>query len=226
MVKKIDIAGILLDNYTVRELIMKIDRHMSEKSYTTIEEIKMDTLHMAESDEQIKQAIEMLDYTLIADSGILRAADVESIQRKYEIEEHLFFFEIMKRINRNGKTVFLVADSDAVLDEAEVFLKELFERLIIVGKQACTDCTSEAETVVNEINIAAPDVVLSFLPSPEQELFLLNNKDKLSTNLWYGIGNTKFIAKKPGMMAALKRMLDVKRLTKLIKNYQNREEES
>ena len=74
MIKKIDIAGLQLDNYTVREMIMKIDRCMSERNFTTIEEINMDTLHMAASDEDVKEAIGVLDYTVIADTGILSAA--------------------------------------------------------------------------------------------------------------------------------------------------------
>ena len=31
MIKKIDIAGLQLDNYTVREMIMRVDRRISEK---------------------------------------------------------------------------------------------------------------------------------------------------------------------------------------------------
>lgn len=55
MIKKIDIAGLQLDNYTVREMIMRVDRRISEKILTTIEEVNMDTLALAESDEEVKQ---------------------------------------------------------------------------------------------------------------------------------------------------------------------------
>lgn len=32
MIKKIDIAGLQLDNYTVREMLMRVDRRISEKN--------------------------------------------------------------------------------------------------------------------------------------------------------------------------------------------------
>ena len=51
MIKKIDIAGLQLDNYTVREMLMRVDRRISEKILTTIEEVNMDTLALAESGE-------------------------------------------------------------------------------------------------------------------------------------------------------------------------------
>lgn len=35
MIKKIDIAGLQLDNYTVREMLMRVDRRISEKILTT-----------------------------------------------------------------------------------------------------------------------------------------------------------------------------------------------
>ena len=43
MIKKIDIAGLQLDNYTVREMIMRVDRRISEKipvSYTHLDVYK------------------------------------------------------------------------------------------------------------------------------------------------------------------------------------------
>ena len=90
MIKKIDIAGLQLDNYTVREMLMRVDRRISEKILTTIEEVNMDTLALAESDEEVKQALEACDYTVIADEGILRAL------RRHLIEVHEFFYELFK----------------------------------------------------------------------------------------------------------------------------------
>ena len=115
MIKKIDIAGLQLDNYTVREMIMKIDRCMSERNFTTIEEINMDTLHMAASDEDVKEAIGVLDYTVIADTGILSAASAETMQRKHEIEDHDFFYELFKRLERNHKNIFILGESESTV---------------------------------------------------------------------------------------------------------------
>ena len=108
MVKKIDIAGIQLDNYTTREMLIRIDRCIAEKSFTTIEEVNMKTLELVASDEEVKQALELFDYTVIADEGILKAASADTLQRRHEIEEHDFFYELFKRLDRNHKTVFVL----------------------------------------------------------------------------------------------------------------------
>lgn len=223
MIKKIDIAGLQLDNYTVREMIMKIDKCMSERNFTTIEEINMDTLHMAATNEAVKQAIEVLDYTVIAETGILSAASAETLQRKHEIEDHDFFNELFKRLERNRKNVFILADSEMTVEAVARFLNERFDRLKIKGNGVLDESENATEALVNEINIASPDVVVSFLPSPMQEAFLLHNKDKLSTNLWYGIGNNKFMDKRPGIIGKIRKMLDVRRLARIIDNYENQE---
>ena len=122
MIKKIDIAGLQLDNYTVREMLMRVDRRISEKILTTIEEVNMDTLTLAESDEEVKQSLEACDYTVIADEGILRAASADTLQRRHEIEDHDFFYELFKRLERNDKKIFVIAESQKAVDEAEEFL--------------------------------------------------------------------------------------------------------
>ena len=187
MIKKIDIAGLQLDNYTVREMLMRVDRRISEKILTTIEEVNMD-------------------------EGILRAASADTLQRRHEIEDHDFFYELFKRLERNDKKIFVIAESQKAVDEAEEFLLGLFDRARISGKGVLDDSPGCSENLVNEINIVSPDAIASFL----------HNREKLLMNLWYGIGNNKFMGKKHGFIGKIRKMLDVKRLTHLINTYEHR----
>ena len=111
MIKTIDFAGIVLDNYSVRETIMNVEKNMSDQGFHTIEEVNMDTLMQAETDEVIKDALQMAEHTVIAEAGILDAVGAGSYQRRHEIEHHDFFYELMKRIERNHKTLFVIGDS-------------------------------------------------------------------------------------------------------------------
>ena len=73
MIKTIDFAGIELDNYTVREMIMNVEKDMSDHGFHTIEEVNMDTLMLAETDELVRKAIGFAEHTVIAENGILEA---------------------------------------------------------------------------------------------------------------------------------------------------------
>ena len=136
MIKKIDIAGLQLDNYTVREMIMRVDRRISEKILTTIEEVNMDTLALAESDEEVKQSLEACDYTVIADEGILRAVSADTLQRRHEIEDHDFFYEFFKRLERNDKKIFVIATGRGCLQGV---LHHKYSRYLLLSfRHACS----------------------------------------------------------------------------------------
>ena len=53
MIKKINIVGMELDNYTAREMLNKTDRIMSENGFVTVEEVSMATLKAAGQDENV-----------------------------------------------------------------------------------------------------------------------------------------------------------------------------
>ena len=60
MIKTIDFAGIELDNYTVREMIMNVEKDMSDHGFHTIEEVNMDTIMLA---ELVRKAIGFAEHT-------------------------------------------------------------------------------------------------------------------------------------------------------------------
>ena len=95
MIKKIDIAGIQLDNYTVREAIMISERMLSNNEFNTIEEVGLKTLKCAELDENVKQTIMSLDNTIISDVGILSAVGELTMQRQHEIQDRDFCYELL-----------------------------------------------------------------------------------------------------------------------------------
>ncbi len=226
MIKTIDITGIKLDNYTMRESIMHLEKSMSQNLFHTVEEITMDTLLLAGNDERVKEAIEKLDDTIIAENGILTAAGKNSMQRQHEIENKAFFQELMRRLERNRKKVFLLGEKEKEVEEIYAFLTEDFPRMQFAGMAAMEDCTDEQDAIINEINAATPDAVISILPSPIQEYFLLDHRDKISALLWYGIGNKKPVHKKTGFWDALKQKLRVIMLKKHITDYYEQKEDS
>lgn len=224
MIKEICVAGIKLGNYTVRESLMKIDKAFYEQSFTTVEEVNMRSLFLAREDETVKQIIESIDITVIAENGILDVAGEHNLQRKYEIEENEFFYQLLKRIERSTKRIFLLGESEKEILLAKEFIGEEFPRVVIAGSMALEACVGGDESAINEINAEAPDVILSVLPSPLQEHFLANHRDKLSANLWYGVGDGKFARQRHRITTELIKLFRVKKLMKYIKRYEKQDE--
>lgn len=111
-----------------------------------------------------------------------------SAQRMRETGENEFAREFMKRIVRNKKTVYLLGDTSAQIEALQEFLRSKYPTLKISGLYALEDCTGDFDNIINEINIAEPDVIFSVLPTPQQEYFLKDNVGKFNAKVWYGLG--------------------------------------
>ena len=217
MIKEITVAGIKLDNYSVRESMMMLEKALSTGMFTIVEEVNMKMLLLAQENQVVKEAIESVDMAVIADADILKAVEEPSIQRRMETEENAFFFQLMKRLDRNKKSVFLLGKTEQEIKIAEEYIKDEFSHILIVGKQALENRRGATEGIVNNINMVVPDVIISVLPTPIQEEFLVEHKDMISTNLWYGIGQDRFGVQKRSLKSIILKWFRSRKLMEYIK---------
>ena len=188
MIKKIDVLGLPLDNYTVREAMRQIESYTSNNVLNTIESISMQMLMLAEEDEVVREVIQSLDMAVIGEKEILQATKSSSMQRIRETEENDFFFEFFKRIERNHKSVYLIGESEQKVEEVKAELQHEFKKIVIAGAYATENCVGALDAVINEMNATTPDIIVSVLPTPAQEHFFWEHKDKMNANVWYGMG--------------------------------------
>jgi N-acetylglucosaminyldiphosphoundecaprenol N-acetyl-beta-D-mannosaminyltransferase len=219
MIKTIEVAGISLDNYTVRESIMGIEKRFDDHGFHIIEEVNMEMLMMAETDETVVEALRAADFTVIGEAQILEAVGASSYQRKHEIEHHDFFREMMKRVERNHKTLFIIGGEAEGLAQMKERITELYPRCSIIGTEALEECGGATDNIVNLVNSLAPDVILSIVPHPEQEHFLMQYKDKLSAGLWYGVGKVKPDTGKRKLGDILRGLVRARKFEKQVKQY-------
>lgn len=196
MIKKIRILGMELDNYTVREEMLRVEEFLNSIVLNTIENISTRLLVVAEHDPNVRQCIEEADLAIVTEKGILTTAGINSAQRIQETKENEFFKEFMKRITRNRKSVYILGASRHKVDELHELLADRYEGMSIVGEYATEECVGNLDAVINELNSLAPDIIISILPVPQQESFLMENKDKMNARIWYGMGEeyVKYIA--------------------------------
>lgn len=185
MIKEILVAGIKLNNYGAMENLSRIVKNLDANVFTTVEDVYLKTILLAKEDESVKEALECLDITVIAETGVLDAVGQTTILRRKEIEHRVFFLQFMKILERNGYTVCILGADEKEINVAKEYLANEFPRLKIIDSMILLETE---DRVVNDINMLAPDVILSVLPSPLQERFLKDYKPMLLAKVWYGIG--------------------------------------
>lgn len=216
MIKDIIVAGIKLKNYSAHENLTQVETNLEANVFTCIEDIYMRTILLAKADETVKSEIEATNITVIADGEILDAAGASTFFLQSEIKSKEFFFRLMRRVERSDMTVFVVGGLQKEAEAAMEYLAEEFPRMRLEGYKLLDESIASHEEVINEINMIAPDMIVSVLPSPEQEHFIADHKGMLSTKIWYGLGAGSLKGKAHSLSATFWRKLRQHKLMKYI----------
>lgn len=188
MAKQIELLGSRIDNYTVREALLQLDVFLSSTALNIIETVTLEKILIGQDNPKVQECINQASLTLIGENEILMAGGQTSQQRFREIKDNDFLYEMIRRVVRNQKKVFLLAMSRGEADKMQAFFQGENPNLKIEGSYSVEECGTDLDAIVNEINSATPDMVISSMTSPYEEEFILEHKDKLSVSIWYGMG--------------------------------------
>ena len=226
MIKQIQLLGMTIPNYSLREELQLAQDALRDERLRLLLTVSMQSLIKVSSSEsqQVKECVEQADLIVVEDPEILSVAGINSSQRIREAEDHLFFTELLKRLQRGQQQVYLVASKNAALEKIREILRERYEKLHIVGQYSIEDYPDDLDRMINEINSAAPDVIISVMPTPLQEEFLVANRSKLLAKLWYGLGeNYGLLMEKKGFGWRMKRLINFGRFKMHVNHYDERE---
>lgn len=204
MEKKIKILGVGLDCGTVEELSAQAEEWMDGETLHTIGSISMRTLLEAQSDPVLKEVISTLDISLAEEEELLHIAEIQTEENGKTMPRELFFKKILSLAEQKGKTIFVLGERRDKIKTVKEKLLEKYPQLILAGEYALEECVGNDEAVINEINAAAPGVILSILPTPQQEHFFRAHREKLGAGIWCGTGASGIYGRKKNPVSFLK----------------------
>lgn len=188
--RRIEIFGIGLRDCSLRESMRLVDAYLKEGAVHTIDCVTAQMLLQAETSEEQKEWLEAMDMTVLCDADVLRAARAETRGRVKEIENQAFLKEFFKKLAREKRNVYLLGDRQDALDTLKNYLTG---RMITVsGETLLTEeAVGRVDSLINEINDVAPDVILVTIPYPAGEQFVFENKGRINSSIWMGLPGRK-----------------------------------
>lgn len=221
MIKQIQLLGMTFPNYSLRDELQLAQEALHGERLCMFLTVSMQSLMKVSSGfGEEKSFVEQADLIVVEDPEILSVAGITSNQRIREASDHLFFTELMKRLQRGQQQVYLVAAKNVALDKIKEILAQRYEKLKIVGQYSIEEYPDDLDRMINEINSAAPDIILSVMPTPQQEEFLMKNRSKLLAKLWYGLGeNYGLLMEKKGFGWRMKRLIHFGRFKMHVNQY-------
>lgn len=187
--REINILGLRLRDYTLREKMRLVDAYLRSGKLNTITYVSTQILMSAEKDPQEKQWLEAVNIVVYCDADIARAAGVTARKYLKEIENNSFLKELLRKLVCEKYPIYLLSDSEENMEALESELERLQGMAEIAGKRIFREDEEETggDIVINDINDKAPGAVLSLLGYPRQEAFLFHNRDKINTDIWVGL---------------------------------------
>lgn len=188
MKKKITIFDVEIDGFAAKAAMQAAMSYMESESINTIEIVTLDMLMKGKDNPVWKENTKALDMLLPGEKEILEAAKVEDRSLLKDVDDQIFLKMFLKYLQRNRKRVFLIAQSQSELCQLKEAMATYNRGIRIEGCGFLdADGTSE-EDIINDVNGAEIDCVLSVLPSPGQEDFIARNRALLNARLWMGCG--------------------------------------
>lgn len=222
--QKIDLFGMELVDHSLKESLWITDSFLKSGAPSTILFVSAKMLVGADGSDTQKEWIKAADLIVWSDAKVLQQAGIVSKNRIREVENQEYIKEVLKKLGKRKKTIYLLAQSEEQLEKLREDLLHLRNDLLIVGERV-VDVDESVESLVNEINSKTPTAVISRLPYLEQEKLMVETKKYLCAEVWMAL-NYQMILNED-RPAALKKLLNNWYhfvFQKLIKKYETKEE--
>ncbi len=187
MQEKVQVLGIELDNCAAKEAMKRTVDYMQMERLNVVEMITMNTLAHFQAIEEEKKVFQTFDLVFPSDRGILQAVGIEDERRLRDVDEFLFIKMVIRYLQKNNVRVFLLSQSEISRLQMEKYIEEEFENLNIVASTSLEERVS-SDDILNMINGAEVECVLSTLMSPVEEYFISRNKALINARVWLGFG--------------------------------------
>ncbi|MBQ8804630.1 MAG: WecB/TagA/CpsF family glycosyltransferase [Tyzzerella sp.] len=189
MKEKMQVLGVELDNCTAKYAMKRVVEYVKLERINVVEMVTMNTLARFQQSEESREIFETFDLALPSDRGILQAAGVKEEWRLKEVDEFLFIKMVMRYLQKNRIRVFLLAETQSSLQKLEDYIQEEYGNLRIIESASLEERGSSDDMLLNLVNGAEAECVLSTLPSPVEEYFISRNKSLVNARIWLGFGH-------------------------------------
>lgn len=189
MNEKIQVLGLEIDNLTVKDAVKRVVSYMETEPVSVVEMVTMNTLGKFQQDDSATVLFESFDIALASDRGMLEAAGETDERRLKEVDELLFIKMVMRFLHKNSVRVFLLAEDMTDLQKLEKYMQEDYFNIQVIGNATMEDNAESDDMLLNLLNGAEAECVLSALPSPIEEHLVFRNKLLVNAKVWLGFGN-------------------------------------
>jgi len=183
---RIDVLGVGFDNLTMHEAVEAGLRMMEEPCAHYVVTPNPEIVEICRENKEAEQVINGADLVLADGIGIIYGAKILKTPLKGRVPGIEFAQELMARMAKTDKKLFLLGAKPGVAELAAEKLMQRYDGLTVVGTH--DGYFKEDGPVVEQIRQSGADVVFVCLGAPKQEFWMKNNGEATGAKLLIGLG--------------------------------------
>jgi N-acetylglucosaminyldiphosphoundecaprenol N-acetyl-beta-D-mannosaminyltransferase len=184
---RIDVLGVGVDPITVDELHAEIARLVRSGKLGLVLNVNAHCLNLCYKDSALRDSLNGADVVFCDGVGVMLAARMLGGRIPARITYAAWIWRLAGFAAAEGLSFYFLGARPGVAQEAATRLRERYPGLRIVGvRHGYFDHSAgsaENETVLEEINATAPDILLVGLGMPLQERWLTQNRHRLDARV-------------------------------------------
>jgi N-acetylglucosaminyldiphosphoundecaprenol N-acetyl-beta-D-mannosaminyltransferase len=146
--------------------------------------------NLAYADPDYQLALQQSDILRCDGVGALLGSRIIGQPISTRLTNAFYFPQMLSQLAREGLTVFLLGGQPGVAEVAIQKLSALAPNHTIVGCHHgyLSQNQAENEAAIAAINVVKPDVVVVGMGMPVQELWMVNNRERLNCGMLFAVG--------------------------------------
>ena len=173
---KVNIMDMQVDLLTKETLKQEMQNFLENETVNVAHVISLDYMDAYDKNELVRESLAHADLVLPGEKAILTRHHVDVLETGGMAVDYHAELELLSLANENNRTIYLVLRSEKEAKMVYRFLSEYIDRDQIVGIYVADGEVAE-ESLINDINMKLPDIVLLSMESTEQEEWLENNRE-------------------------------------------------
>ena len=179
----VNVLGVGVDPLTVEELHAEIGRLVHSGERGLVLNANAHCLNLCYEDPKLRDFLNGAEVVFCDGVGVMLAARILGRRLPARITYADWIWQLAAFVESEGFSFYFLGARPGVAQAAARRLKERYPGLEIVGVHHGYFDRSENEAVVEEINAAAPDILLVGLGMPLQEHWLMENWHRLDAGV-------------------------------------------
>lgn len=188
MDNRINVLDINIDKLTAKEAMKRFIEFLGTEPVDVIELVTAESLMQMDEMPGLKTQADSFEMVLAGETTILKSAGIQDKNTLSETEKQVFLKMMFRYLHRNHKRVYLLVDTQEQGEELYDYLERSYYNIQVGGMAKVAAEDRADDMIVNAVNGAEVDCVISVMSAPLREDFILNNRNRLNARVWLGVG--------------------------------------